>query len=272
MWWTPCAAHCIDLMLEDISKLKVYATTIQRAKQIVKFIYGHTQVLSIMRKFTGDKEIIHPAVTRFATSFLSLQSLYKQKNALITMFTSKEWHECGCVRHKDSYDVRKWILHDVSFWNHVAYCIKSVLPLVCVMREVDSEVRPTMEFIYELMDAEKDKIASNLGNVPAKYAAIWKKIDNRWSPQLHQALHAAGYYLNPQLRYEDNFKNTKHVKKGLEECMARMLSVEDRANADVQLDLYDRRLGRFGSEMAISTRKKRSPVFWWEKYGHKHRS
>ncbi|KAM5551456.1 hypothetical protein ABKV19_026341 [Rosa sericea] len=92
LWWTPCAAHCIDLMLEDISKLKVFETTIQRAKQIVKFIYGHTQVLSIMRKFTGDKEIIRPAVTRFATSFLSLQSLYKQKEALISMFSSKDWN------------------------------------------------------------------------------------------------------------------------------------------------------------------------------------
>ncbi|PRQ29317.1 putative ribonuclease H-like domain-containing protein [Rosa chinensis] len=77
LWWTPCAAHCIDLMLEDISKMKVFETTIQRAKQIVKFIYGHTQVLSIMRKFTGNKEIIRPVVTRFATYFLSLQSLYK---------------------------------------------------------------------------------------------------------------------------------------------------------------------------------------------------
>ncbi|XP_061988373.1 uncharacterized protein LOC133706829 [Rosa rugosa] len=267
LWWTPCAAHCIDLMLEDISKLKVFETTIQRAKQIVKFIYGHTQVLSIMRKFTENKEIIRPAVTRFATSFLSLQSLYKQKEALISMFSSTDWNECGCTKHKDANDVRKWILHDGSFWNHVAYCIKSVLPLVCVLREVDSEVRPAMGFIYELMDAAKEKIAKNLGNVEVKYGPIWRRIDNRWSPQLHQPLHAAGYYLNPQFRYEENFSNTEHVKKGLEECMDRMLVGEDRIKAEIQLDLYERKLGKFGSEMALSTRKKRSPVFWWEKYG-----
>ncbi|RVX13225.1 hypothetical protein CK203_018093 [Vitis vinifera] len=28
LWWTPCAAHCIDLMLEDIGKLNVHATTL----------------------------------------------------------------------------------------------------------------------------------------------------------------------------------------------------------------------------------------------------
>ncbi|PRQ19546.1 putative HAT dimerization domain, ribonuclease H-like domain-containing protein [Rosa chinensis] len=231
LWWTPSAAHCIDLMLEDISKLKVFETTIQRAKQILKFIYGHTQVLSIMRKFTGDKEIIRPAVTRFATSFLSLQSLYKQRKALISMFSSKDWNECGCTKHKDAYDVRKWILRDGSFWNHVAYCIKSVLPLVCVLREVDSEVRPAMGFIYELTDAAKEKIAKKLGNVEARYGPIWRRIDNRLK------------------------------------CMDRMLDGEDRIKAEIQFDLYERKLGKFGSDMALSTRKKRSPVFWWEKYG-----
>ena len=27
LWLTPCAAHCIDLMLEDIGKVNVHATT-----------------------------------------------------------------------------------------------------------------------------------------------------------------------------------------------------------------------------------------------------
>ncbi|RVW97680.1 hypothetical protein CK203_028059 [Vitis vinifera] len=32
LWWTPCAAHCIDLMLENIGKLNVHATTLSRAR------------------------------------------------------------------------------------------------------------------------------------------------------------------------------------------------------------------------------------------------
>nr|XP_011468583.1 PREDICTED: protein LTV1 homolog [Fragaria vesca subsp. vesca] len=63
------------------------------------------------------------------------------------------------------------------------------------------------------------------------------------------------------------FKNTEHVKKGLEDCMDRMLDGEARIQAEIQLDLYERKLGKFGSAMAESTRKIRSPVFWWEKYG-----
>ena len=42
LWWTPYVAHCIDLMLEDIGKLNVHANTLAKARQVVKFIYGHT--------------------------------------------------------------------------------------------------------------------------------------------------------------------------------------------------------------------------------------
>ena len=72
LWWTPYAAHCIVLMLEDIGKLNVNATTLSRARQVVKFIYGHTWVLSLMRTFTKIHELLRQTITRFATAFLTL--------------------------------------------------------------------------------------------------------------------------------------------------------------------------------------------------------
>ena len=91
LWWTPYAAHCIDLMLEDVGKRNVHTNTLLRARQVVKFIYGHTWVLSLMTTFTKNHELIRPAITLFATTFLTLQSLYKQKQALIAMFSSEKW-------------------------------------------------------------------------------------------------------------------------------------------------------------------------------------
>ena len=41
LYWTPCAAHCIDLMLEDIGKLPLIKKTILRAISLVGFIYRH---------------------------------------------------------------------------------------------------------------------------------------------------------------------------------------------------------------------------------------
>ena len=99
----------------------------------------------------------------------------------------------------------------------------------------------------------------NLETVEAKYAPIWKRIDNRWSPQLHQPLHAAGYYLNPQFRYEENFKDTEHMKKCLKDCMDMMLDGEACIQTEIQLKKYEQKLGKFGSAMAESTRKIQSP-------------
>ena len=41
IFWSPCAAHCLDLMLEDIGKIKEFKRTIARAKGVANFIYRH---------------------------------------------------------------------------------------------------------------------------------------------------------------------------------------------------------------------------------------
>lgn len=55
LFWTPCAAHCIDLMLEDIGKISFVKDIVESSKSITKFIYNHIYVLSLMRKFTNNK-------------------------------------------------------------------------------------------------------------------------------------------------------------------------------------------------------------------------
>ncbi|KAG6535800.1 hypothetical protein ZIOFF_000829 [Zingiber officinale] len=51
--------------------------------------------------------------------------------------------------------VKRIVINDPNFWPHVVFCIKSVVPLVSMLREVDSEERLAMGYIYELMDRQK---------------------------------------------------------------------------------------------------------------------
>ena len=53
----------------------------------MKFIYGHTWVFSLMRTFTKNHELICQTITLFTITFLTLQSLYKQKQVLISMLS-----------------------------------------------------------------------------------------------------------------------------------------------------------------------------------------
>ncbi|XP_042460162.1 uncharacterized protein LOC122043620 [Zingiber officinale] len=182
IWWTPCAAHCIDLMLEDIAKLKIFSDTIEHAKMVVKFLYGHGTILSLMRKYTNGKEILRPAVTRFATSFLTLQSMYKVKRPLEQMFASEDWVSSPLSQTTQGKVVKRIVINDPNFWPHVAFCVKSVVPLVSVLREVDSEERSAMGYIYELMDKAKETIKFNCGGVDRNTNPFGKKL-------IHDGLH-----------------------------------------------------------------------------------
>ncbi|KAK4431177.1 hypothetical protein Salat_0879800 [Sesamum alatum] len=48
LFWSSCAAHCFDLMLEDIEKIKSVRATIDEAKRITSFIYSD-KVVNLMK-------------------------------------------------------------------------------------------------------------------------------------------------------------------------------------------------------------------------------
>nr|GEV11040.1 hypothetical protein [Tanacetum cinerariifolium] len=64
IFWTSCAAHTIDLMLEAIGKEGKFKDLISEAKTLTIFIYAHHRTLALMRKFTKCKDIVRPGVTR----------------------------------------------------------------------------------------------------------------------------------------------------------------------------------------------------------------
>ena len=69
------------------------------------------------------------------------------------------------------------------------------------------------------------------------------------------------------MRYEDKFSDVDEVRKGLFECMDRLLDYQERLKADIQLDSYDQAMGEFGSRIAIDSRRLRSPMSWWMRFG-----
>ncbi|XP_057739693.1 uncharacterized protein LOC130956701 [Arachis stenosperma] len=58
LFWTPCAAHYLDLMLEDIGKLPLIQKTIKRTISLVSFTYSHSITLAMLRHFTNGKELV----------------------------------------------------------------------------------------------------------------------------------------------------------------------------------------------------------------------
>ncbi|KAE8661030.1 Importin subunit beta-1 [Hibiscus syriacus] len=207
--------------------------TLKRAMALNGFIYSRTGVVNMMRKFTGKREL------------------------------SKYSKEHGGKRVAS-------IVLKPTFWSTIVYILKMTGPLVKVLRLVDGEKRPAMGYVYEAMDRAKEAIANSFNNVEDKYKDVFAIIDKRWECQLHQPLHAAGCYLNPQLFYSNpQIQEDKEVMIGLLKCIERLVpSVVDQGKIEDQLSLYRNAECIFGMAICIRQREAKSPAEWWASFGN----
>lgn len=166
LFWTPCAAHCIDLMLEDFEKYdSMQKDTISKGKLVVSYIYSWGTVVNWMKEFTKGKELLRPGVTRFATAYLTLGRLHELKGELLCFFTSEKWRNSVHAKKKKGEIISSIIFDNQTFWPNVELCLKIATPLIKVLRMVDSDDKPAMCFLYKSIDRAKEKIKTNLRGV-----------------------------------------------------------------------------------------------------------
>jgi len=75
LFLSPCAEHCIDLMLEDIGSMKSVKKILDDAK-ITSFIYNSIKVVNLMKQFTRDRDLLRPCITWYATGLFLLKALF----------------------------------------------------------------------------------------------------------------------------------------------------------------------------------------------------
>lgn len=73
-------------------------------------------VLALMRQYTEQKELAHPGITRFATNFLTLQSMLRSKSALRRMIVGEEWSSSSYATTPVAKDMADCIFDEQGFW------------------------------------------------------------------------------------------------------------------------------------------------------------
>ncbi|XP_062194568.1 uncharacterized protein LOC133897764 isoform X2 [Phragmites australis] len=271
--WSPCAARCIDLMLENFADPKYFPMineTLGKARKITKFIYNHAWVLSLMRKeFTNGRDLCRPAISRFATHFLSLQCIVKFEKELRQMVTSNKWVKSTYAKGGIGKDIAAIILKDVDFWAQCKHVVKVTEPLLRVLRLVDSNETPSMGYLYEAMEKAKESIRRRMMHKACLYGPYLRVIDARIEKQLHSPLHAAGCFFNPGIYFSPSFSMQSYAFRGLIKTIASLVrddEVQDKIF--LQLEEYKKSTGDFGLPIAIRQREKLNPVAWWDNFGN----
>ncbi|KAK8531788.1 hypothetical protein V6N12_053251 [Hibiscus sabdariffa] len=86
------------------------------ARSITRFIYNHSVVLNMVRRYTFGNDIVELAATRSATNFTTLARMVDLRNNLQAMITSQEWVDCPYSK-KPGGLVMLDLVSDQSFWS-----------------------------------------------------------------------------------------------------------------------------------------------------------
>ena len=138
-----------------------------------------------MRKYCGG-DIVWPGATRFATNYIALESLLKKRVDLKKLLMSDEWALHKLSQTNIGWDIEK-LMFDHPYSDRVKHVVSYFDQLYVVLWIMDSEVVPTMSFVYEFMQVMKENlIHQHVGDW------IFKILKYRWEKTLKHPLHAAG--------------------------------------------------------------------------------
>ncbi|XP_052116555.1 uncharacterized protein LOC110280486 [Arachis duranensis] len=237
IYWSPCAAHCLNLILKDISSMAHISNLATRASKITVFVYNHTSI------FDRKKEL--------------------QQLVVDSIFTD---HKLG--RSATGRAVSAIIL-DAKFWDDCFTVCKLVSPLIYLLRVVDADDPPSLGYVYEGMLRAEDAIKEMFRQSKTAYQPYTDIINSRWDKHLKKDLHAAAYFLNPKFFFNENYKEAPDVMRGLLDLVTLYCKCNnlDSVQAMKEIHLYRDRKESFDRQEVIPAASELKPDEWWRLFG-----
>ena len=135
----PCTAHCLYLLLEDLSKIEWIKNNFKEGRDIVTFITTHHQSLALFRSHS-TLQLLKPNDTCFCTEFVSQSRLLQVKDSLQETVVDKKY-KSWLLKNKSYKDHDMAVsarLLDESWWTCTAKVVKLCEPIVALLRLVNA--------------------------------------------------------------------------------------------------------------------------------------
>ncbi|XP_047317701.1 uncharacterized protein LOC124921126 [Impatiens glandulifera] len=116
--WSPCAAHCINLIFKDICEMPLMKMIATLGSKITIFVYNHKLTLNWLRV---DLEAL--VVSQVYSKYLKISK---------------------------GIEVKQIVLN-YKFWTNVVIAVKLMAPLMRLLRICDADDNPAMGYVYEGM-------------------------------------------------------------------------------------------------------------------------
>ncbi|KAL2928026.1 Acetyl-coenzyme A carboxylase carboxyl transferase subunit beta [Bienertia sinuspersici] len=266
LYWAPCAANSIVMMLEDFGKFEWINTVVEQCKSITRFIYNHSVVLNMMRRYTFGVDLVVPDVSPYVTNFRTVKRIVDLKHNLQGLLTSQEWVD-SCFSKKEGALAILDLISDLSFWSSCNLVVHLTEPILRVLSIVRSDKKPAMGYVYAGLYRAKEAMKREFRK-REEYLTYWNVIDQRWEQHQQLPLYAAGFYLNPTFFYSIDEDLPGTIVSGMFDCIERLVpdtKIQDKIIKE--LTSYKTAAGDFGRKMAVRARESLLPSEWWSTYG-----
>jgi hypothetical protein len=151
-----CAAHCLDLLLEDWGKQLWIKRLTKKARRICTFVKNHRASQAMFRRFSPNLSISAPIEICFATNFIMINRLRLLCNALERMMINDDWppfladlRRRSARAHEVGVHVRATIRSD-GFWHSYEIFLYMEIPVVKALRVFDGKA-PSMGLAWKIM-------------------------------------------------------------------------------------------------------------------------
>jgi hypothetical protein len=151
-----CAAHCLDLLLEDWGKQLWIKRFMKKARRICTFVKNHHASQAMFRRFSPNLSIRVPTETSFTTNFIMIDRLRLLRNALERMIIDDDWppfladlRRRSARAHEVGVHVQATICSD-GFWHSCKKNLYMVIPVVKALRVFDGKA-PSMGLSWKVM-------------------------------------------------------------------------------------------------------------------------
>ncbi|CAI5960959.1 unnamed protein product [Closterium sp. NIES-65] len=242
IFFTNCAAHCLDLMLHDIGKIPAVKLVLSQVHQVVMMIKGSASAVVLFRELFTKLSLVRPGATRFGTQVIMLGRFLEVKRALRAMVISEEWEDVAVARTEEGMEV----LRAVDTRAQVMGQLYSIMLEATVKTNAAAETAAA-HFIKRtglLLPKDRSTFLTSIKAIIAR----------RWDAQLHNPLHAIGWLLNPRNQYIGEVRNDKEIRKGVDEVIqARGGDVQQRITLAAQVAQFHRGEGRRSTSQPVTS-------------------
>ncbi len=275
-----CAAHALDLLLEDWAKIPTFKDLITKAKRVCLFIRNHHTTMALFREYSKDKMLLVPAETRFACNFLMICRMLEVREALRNVVVHEQFMEYvgtlfnrqnGRRIHALAGAVRTTVLNN-DFWHRCQNYTHMVDDVLKALRLFDGR-QPAMAQAWLTMNNLKKhifKLRNPPFSLPSRIATrIETTFTKRWEMMITD-LHYAGALLNPYLRNVRELEDNHEAKRALNRVFRKLGPALGLRWNDLHAEMeeFNERTGPYSPEETPDIREANLlPHQWWHRVG-----